>query len=40
MALSRARTLEGTMLAQPIAMRDMRTDPVVFAFYRDLGIDR
>lgn len=39
-ALSRARTLEGITLAKPIAMRDVRTDPVVLAFYRDLGIDR
>lgn len=39
-ALSRARTLEGITLARPIAMSDVRTDPVVLAFYRDLGIDR
>ncbi len=39
-ALSRARTLEGLTLARPISMRDVRTDPVVVAFYRELGIDR
>ncbi|MDR0275996.1 MAG: AAA family ATPase [Burkholderiaceae bacterium] len=39
-ALSRARTLEGITLARPISMRDVRTDPVVVAFYRSLGVDR
>jgi ATP-dependent DNA helicase PIF1 len=39
-ALSRSRTLDGIRLVRPIAMRDVRTDPVVLAFYRDLGIDR
>jgi len=39
-ALSRARTLEGITLARPIAMRDVRVDPVVVAFYRELGVDR
>ena len=36
----RARTLDGISLARPISMRDVRTDPVVIAFYRELGIDR
>lgn len=39
-ALSRARTLEGITLVNPISMRDVRTDPVVLDFYRNLGIDR
>lgn len=39
-ALSRARTLEGITLARPIAMGDVRTDPVVVAFYQELGIAR
>ncbi|TWG87095.1 PIF1-like helicase [Luteimonas sp. J16] len=39
-ALSRARTLDGITLARPISMRDVRTDPVVVAFYRELGIDK
>lgn len=39
-ALSRARTLDGISLTKPISMRDVRTDPVVLDFYRNLGIDR
>jgi len=39
-ALSRARTLEGITLARPISMRDVKVDPVVVAFYRELGIDK
>jgi ATP-dependent exoDNAse (exonuclease V) alpha subunit len=39
-ALSRARRIEGISLARPIAMGDVRTDPVVMAFYRQLGMDR
>lgn len=39
-ALSRARTLEGITLTRPISMRDVKVDPVVVAFYRELGIDR
>lgn len=39
-ALSRARTLDGITLARPISMREVRTDPVVLEFYRELGIDR
>lgn len=39
-ALSRARALEGITLVKPISMRDVRTDPVVLDFYRNLGIDR
>jgi ATP-dependent exoDNAse (exonuclease V) alpha subunit len=39
-ALSRARRIEGISLARPIAMGDVRTDPVVMAFYRELGMDR
>ena len=39
-ALSRARMLDGISLARPISMRDVRVDPVVVAFYRELGIDR
>lgn len=39
-ALSRARTIDGITLAKPISMGDVRIDPVVLAFYRELGIDR
>lgn len=39
-ALSRARTLDGITLKRPIAMGDVRTDPVVVAFYQELGIAR
>lgn len=39
-ALSRARTLDGISLTKPIAMSDVRTDPIVVSFYRELGIDR
>ena len=39
-ALSRSRTLDGITLVKPIAMGDVRIDPVVLAFYRELGIDR
>lgn len=39
-ALSRARTIDGITLARPISMRDVKTDPVVVGFYRELGIDR
>ena len=39
-ALSRARTIEGITLARPISMRDVKVDPVVVAFYRELGIDK
>ncbi len=38
-ALSRAKTLEGITLIQPIAMRDVRADAAVVAFYRQLGIE-
>lgn len=39
-ALSRARTLDGITLARPISMRDVRTDPIVIAFYKRLGLDQ
>jgi ATP-dependent exoDNAse (exonuclease V) alpha subunit len=39
-ALSRARRLEGISLARPISMGDVRVDPVVLDFYREIGIDR
>ena len=39
-ALSRARTIEGITLARPISMGDVRVDPVVLDFYRELGLDR
>ena len=39
-ALSRSRTLEGITLVRPIAMGDVRADPVVLAFYRELQIDK
>ncbi|MCL2876272.1 MAG: AAA family ATPase [Betaproteobacteria bacterium] len=39
-ALSRSRMLDGIKLVRPIAMCDVRTNPVVLAFYRDLDIDR
>jgi ATP-dependent DNA helicase PIF1 len=39
-ALSRARTIDGIALTRPISMRDVRTDPVVVEFYRELDIDR
>lgn len=39
-ALSRARTLDGITLVNPISMRDVRTDPVVLDFYRNLEVDR
>ncbi|MEO7324032.1 MAG: AAA family ATPase [Dokdonella sp.] len=38
-ALSRARTMDGITLIKPISMRDVRTDPVVLAFYREHEID-
>lgn len=39
-ALSRARTIDGITLTRPISMRDVKVDPVVVAFYRELGIDK
>ena len=39
-ALSRARTIDGITLAKPISMRDVRTDPIVIAFYKRLGLDQ
>lgn len=39
-ALSRARTIDGITLAKPISMRDVRTDPIVIAFYKHLGLDQ
>lgn len=37
--LSRAKTIEGVTLAMPISMRDVRVDPLVLEFYRNLGFD-
>lgn len=37
-ALSRARTIEGIKLAKPISMRDVKVDPAVLEFYRQLGV--
>jgi hypothetical protein len=39
-ALSRARTIEGINLARPISMRDVRADPAVLEFYKQLGISK
>ena len=36
-ALSRARTIDGISLARPISMRDVRANPAVLEFYRQLG---
>lgn len=38
-ALSRARTIEGITLVRPISMKDVKVDPVVLAFYRNLGME-
>lgn len=37
-ALSRARTIGGLRLIRPIAMRDVKVDPMVVGFYRSLGL--
>lgn len=37
-ALSRARTIEGIKLVRPISMRDVRVNPAVLEFYRQLEI--
>ncbi len=37
-ALSRARTIGGLRLIRPIAMRDVRVDPMVIEFYRSLEL--
>lgn len=39
-ALSRAHTIDGITLVRPISMREVKTDPVVVAFYKALNIDR
>lgn len=39
-ALSRARTINGIELIKPISMRDVRADPVVLQFYKNMDIDR
>lgn len=38
-ALSRARTMDGITLAKPIAMKDLKADPAVLAFYKHLRLD-
>ena len=38
-ALSRARTIEGITLAQPIRMQDVKVNPIVLEFYKKLGIE-
>jgi hypothetical protein len=38
-ALSRAKTLEGITLAQPIKMQDVIVNPIVLDFYEKLGIE-
>ena len=37
--LSRAKSIDGIVLAKPITTRDVKTDPVVLEFYKLLGID-
>ena len=37
-ALSRSRTLDGITLTRGISMTDVRIDPVVISFYRDLDV--
>ena len=39
-ALSRAKTIEGITLAQPIKMQDVKVNPIVLEFYKKLGIER
>jgi len=38
-ALSRAKTIEGITLAQPIKMQDVKVNPIVLEFYKKLGIE-
>ena len=38
-ALSRARTIEGITLTQPIKMQDVKVNPTVLEFYKKLGIE-
>jgi len=38
-ALSRCRSIEGLSLVRPIGMRDVRVDPRLIAFYKDLGLE-
>ena len=37
-ALSRAKTMDGITLSKPIAMRDVKADPAVLAFYKLMGV--
>ncbi len=37
-ALSRAKSIEGITLTRPISMSDVRVEPAVLTFYRQLGI--
>lgn len=37
-ALSRAKTIEGITLMRPIKMQDVKVNPVVLEFYKELGI--
>ena len=38
-ALSRAKTIEGITLARPIKMQDVKVNPIVLEFYKNLGIE-
>ena len=38
-ALSRAKTIEGITLAQPIRMQDVKANPIVLEFYKKLEIE-
>lgn len=38
-ALSRAKSIDGITLAKPIAMKDVKVDPAILEFYRQIGID-
>lgn len=37
-ALSRAKSIEGINLTKPIAMKDVKVDPVILEFYRKMGM--
>ena len=38
-ALARAKSIDGIGLAMPIDMKDVKADPVVLEFYKQLGLD-
>jgi ATP-dependent DNA helicase PIF1 len=38
-ALSRAKTMDGITLSQPIKMQDVKVNPIVLEFYKNLGME-